>query len=181
MPDFACRNMTSPITLSLIPTKPAKWTRFVSFDYLRTPRGGVNVSSKIVHLTQWGRDKMAVMFFQTTFSDAFSWMKINEFRLKFHWSLFLRVQLTIFHHWFRSWLGAGQATSHYLNQWRLVYWRVFASLGFRASLTSRIDFPMVRIRIYNSGLCGDIITHPCPNSDGVKIWIGNYTPLHYVS
>ena len=24
-----------------------------------------------------------------------------EFRLKFHWSLFLRVQLTIFQHWFR--------------------------------------------------------------------------------
>ena len=33
--------------------------------------------------------------------DAFSWMKMNEFRLKFHWSLFLRVQLIIFHHWFR--------------------------------------------------------------------------------
>ena len=40
-----------------------------------------------------------------------------EFRLKFHWSLFLRVQLTIFQHWFRQWLGAEQATSHYLNQW----------------------------------------------------------------
>ena len=38
---------------------------------------------------------------QTTFSSAFSWMKMFEFRLKFHWSLFLRVQLTIFQHWFR--------------------------------------------------------------------------------
>ena len=36
-----------------------------------------------------------------TFSNAFSWMKIFEFRLKFHWSLFLRVQLTISQHWFR--------------------------------------------------------------------------------
>ena len=27
--------------------------------------------------------------FQTTFSNAFSWMKLYEFRLKFHWSLFL--------------------------------------------------------------------------------------------
>ena len=26
-------------------------------------------------------------------------------------------------------LGAGQWTSHYLNQWRLVYWRIYASLG----------------------------------------------------
>ena len=27
--------------------------------------------------------------------NAYSWMKLCEFRLKFHWSLFLRVQLTI--------------------------------------------------------------------------------------
>ena len=31
----------------------------------------------------------------------FSWMKVFEFRLEFNWSLFLGVQLTIFHHWFR--------------------------------------------------------------------------------
>ena len=31
---------------------------------------------------------------QTTFSNAFSRMKTYEFRLRFHWSLFLRVQLT---------------------------------------------------------------------------------------
>ena len=35
----------------------------------------------------------------------------------------------IFQHWFREWLGAVQATSHYLNQWWLVYWRIYASLG----------------------------------------------------
>ena len=50
-------------------------------------------------LTHWGRDKMAAIF-QTTFSDAFSWIKIYELRLIFHWVLFLRVQLTIFQHWF---------------------------------------------------------------------------------
>ena len=66
---------------------------------------------------------------QTTLSIAFSWIKMLEFRLNFHWSLFLRVQLTIFQHWFRQWLGAIQATSHYLNQWWLVYWRIYASLG----------------------------------------------------
>ena len=52
-----------------------------------------------------------------------------QFRLKFHWNLFLRVQLTIFHHWLRQWLGTVQATSHYLNQWWLVYRRICASLG----------------------------------------------------
>ena len=52
----------------------------------------------------------------TMFSDTFSWTKSVIFWLQFHWSLFLRVQLTIFQHWFRWWLGADQATSHYLNQ-----------------------------------------------------------------
>ena len=51
-------------------------------------------------LTHWGRDKMAAIF-QKTFSNAFSWMKMYEFHLRFDWSLFLRVRLTIFHHWFR--------------------------------------------------------------------------------
>ena len=38
--------------------------------------------------------------FRTTFSNAFYWMKMFEFGLKYHWSLFLRVQLTISQHWF---------------------------------------------------------------------------------
>ena len=52
------------------------------------------------HLTHWGRDKMDAIS-QTTFSNAFSWMKMHEFRLRFHWSLFLRLELTIFQLWFR--------------------------------------------------------------------------------
>ena len=51
-------------------------------------------------LTHWGQERMAAIS-QTTFSSAFSWMKIYEFRLKFHWSLCPRVQITIFQHWFR--------------------------------------------------------------------------------
>ena len=45
-------------------------------------------------LTHWGRDKMADIY-------VFSWIKTwpwpCEFRLIFHWSLCIRVQLTIFH------------------------------------------------------------------------------------
>ena len=66
---------------------------------------------------------------QTTLLIAFSWMKMWEVWLDFQWSLFLRVLLTIFQHWFRWWLGAEQATSHYLNQSWPVYWRIYASLG----------------------------------------------------
>ena len=64
--------------------------------------------------------------FPDTFWIGFSWMKMYEFRLEFHWGLFL---LTIFQHWFRKWLGTDQATSHYLNQSWLVYRRIYASLG----------------------------------------------------
>ena len=79
-------------------------------------------------LTHWGRNKMDSIS-QTTFWSAFSWMKMFKFRITFHWSLFLRVQLTIIQHWFRQWLGAVQATGHYLNQWCLDYRRIYASLG----------------------------------------------------
>ena len=43
--------------------------------------------------------KMAIVF--EIFSNAFYWMKLYEFWLTFHWSLFIRVQLTILHHCFR--------------------------------------------------------------------------------
>ena len=51
-------------------------------------------------LTHLLLDKMATIS-QTTFSNAFSWMKKFDFLLKCHWSLFLWVQLTITQHWFR--------------------------------------------------------------------------------
>ena len=44
----------------------------------------------IVCLTHWGRDKMATVL-QTTLSNAFSSMKMLEFRSRFHWNLFPRV------------------------------------------------------------------------------------------
>ena len=45
-------------------------------------------------LTHWGRDKMAAIS-QTTFSNAFSWMKIYQFRLRFHWKFFPREEIYI--------------------------------------------------------------------------------------
>ena len=78
--------------------------------------------------THWGRDKMAPIF-QMTFSIAFSWMKIYEFWLRFHWSFFFRLKLTIIQHWFRKWLGTSQVTSHCLSQWWLFYLHIYVSLG----------------------------------------------------
>ena len=65
---------------------------------------------------------------QTIFSNAFSSMKMFEFRLKFHWSLFPMVQLMIFQHCFRSWVSVVQATSHYLNRCWFVYRCIYTSL-----------------------------------------------------
>ena len=79
-------------------------------------------------LTHWGWYKMDNIL-QTTFSNVFSSMKIFEFRLTFHWSLFLRFQFTIFQHWFRYWVGTVQLTRHYLNQWWLDYRQIYVSLG----------------------------------------------------
>ena len=54
----------------------------------------------VFSLTHWGREKMAAII-QMTSSNAFSWMKMYQFRLRFYWNLFQRVQSTKFHHWFR--------------------------------------------------------------------------------
>ena len=51
-------------------------------------------------LTHLPLNKMAAIS-QTTFSNAFSLIKRFVDWYEFHWSLFPRVQLTIFRHWFR--------------------------------------------------------------------------------
>ena len=61
-------------------------------------------------------DKMATIL-AGNISIAFSWMKMIQFWFNFHCTMFPGVQLTISQHWLRYWLGAKQATSHYLNQW----------------------------------------------------------------
>ena len=136
------------------------------------------ISKILTHyvLTHWGWDKMAAIS-QTTLSNPFSWMKIFQFRIKFDWSLFLRFQLTIFQHWFRWWLGAGQATSHYLNQWWSVYWPGFIATGFfkfpwhfpDISLTD-YGFPWqnIRTKSWMTGFKGHISKWVTPGKDDVN-------------
>ena len=38
-----------------------------------------------------------------------------------------------------KWLGADEATSHYLNQWWLVYWCIYASLGITQWVNEPIE------------------------------------------
>ena len=119
-------------------------------------------------LTHWGRDKMAAIS-QTTLSNNFFRMKMFEFRLRFLWNLFPRPQLTIFHHCCRWWLGAGQATSHYLKQWWLIYRRIYASSGLN-ELTHLPLVPHTCIWVRESGQLW------------FRYWLGTYlAPSHYLN
>ena len=97
------------------------------WDLLRVNPMGCSTHKRQSIVPHWGRDQIAA-FSQATYSKAFSWMKMYTFPLRFHWSMFPMVQLTIFQHWCRQWLGTGQATSRYMNQWCLVYWHIYRSL-----------------------------------------------------
>ena len=71
---------------------PPLWHTWLAYSF------GVSLDSTQYRpwtaLTHWGRDKMAAIS-QTTFSNAFSWMNTYEFRIRFHWILFLMVEITI--------------------------------------------------------------------------------------
>ena len=77
------------------------WEKYLLLQTLYLPcawcRPG---NARRLGLTHWGQDKMDASF-QSTLPNAFSWMKMYKFHLRFHWSLFPRIQWTIFHHWFR--------------------------------------------------------------------------------
>ena len=64
---------------------------FLSFLNTKIAQAAWTNLSCIVHtwLTHQGRNIIAAIS-QTTFSNAFSWMKMHEFCLRFHWNLFLR-------------------------------------------------------------------------------------------
>ena len=77
-------------------------------------------------ITHWGR--VNVVIFQIKFSMHFLEWKL-WISLKISPKFFLRFQYTILQSLFRWWLGTDQSTSHYLNQWWTVYWRIYASHG----------------------------------------------------
>ena len=85
--------------------------------YLRDLQIACSCAVIVIRLYQhWGRDKIARRHFQM----HFEWKCMIASLL----NLFLRVQLTTFEHWFKYWLGAGQATSHCLNQCWLIHWHI---------------------------------------------------------
>ena len=79
-------------------------------------------------LTRWGRDKIDAIL-QTTFSNAISWKKMFEFRLKFHWSLFLKVQLAVFSIGSDNGLALNRRHAIISTNDDPVQWRIYTSLG----------------------------------------------------
>ena len=122
------------VTLSHYSSGNGQQCLWDSCGFTKHPTTGISYSLytdvivELVWVNTFGREKMADIS-QTTFSKNFSSLEIIEIWLRFQWSLFLRVQLAIFQHWFRRRLGAGQVTSHCLNQLWLVKGRIYASLG----------------------------------------------------
>ena len=64
-------------------------------------------------------------------------MKVLEFRLIFHWILFLGVQLTISQRWFRWWLGADDG---------IVFWCIYASLGLKELTVNKLFLDAVKTK-----------------------------------
>ena len=79
-------------------------------------------------LTLLPLDKMAAIL-QTTFLNAFSWLKKFDFWLKFYWNLFLRVQMKI------TGIGLDNGLVPMRRQAIIwinddpIHWRLYATLG----------------------------------------------------
>ena len=64
----------------------------MAWSIISASHDGVYKQQQIT-VTHWGREKTAAIS-QTTFWNAFSWMKMYEFCIRFHWIVFPRIQLT---------------------------------------------------------------------------------------
>ena len=88
--------------------------------------------------------------------DIFKCIVLNEnvwISIKISLKFVPSVRLTIFQHWLRKWLGAVQATSHYMNQWWLVYWRIYMSRGLIELTRSCIGSSVFHVfMVYRLGL-----------------------------
>ena len=77
-----------------------KWTTILSGDNGSMAKITFREQRTCWWLKHFKTETKRPPFSKTKFSDAFSWMKMYKVRLKFHWSLFPRVRLTRFQHWF---------------------------------------------------------------------------------
>ena len=106
--------------------------------YLNSDKSMLHTRVTCQDLTHLSLDKMSAVS-QTIFSDAFSWMKIFVFWLRFHWILFLMVQLTIAQHWFRYWLAPNRRQSIIWTNADTIQRRIYATVGGDVGPTPKVD------------------------------------------
>ena len=115
------------------------------------------LSYSLINITHWDRDKIDAIS-QTTFSDAFSWMKMCEFLLRFHWSLFPRIQYCS--------IGSDNGLVPARRQaiiWTndLVYQRIYASLGLNELTIALISW------LWSNSFIYGLLEYPMNDSVGL--------------
>ena len=94
------------------------------------------------------------------FKCIFSCLKMYKLRLRFHWSLFLRLKLTLFQHWLRWWLGTDQATAYNpLLYNRLHKYVMFMNYSAYWSCLTRLSSYLIKLWPVQHTLFFALITH----------------------
>ena len=107
-------------------------------------------------------DKMAVISPDDIF--RFSWMNSFVFWLKFHWSLFLRVQLTISSFGLDNGLAPNRRQAIIWTNADPIHWRIYAAPGGRS--------------VNVSNLCADsLLTTMCENSYSKFLQLLSFTVI----
>ena len=109
------------LMFSLICARMNCWANNREADDLRRHRTHYDVIVMITMFTHRSICKMAYIL-PTTFSNAFSWLKISKLQIKFHWNLFFRcpinnnVQLIITEHYFLLWFGERPSSAQMITK-----------------------------------------------------------------
>ena len=149
---------------------PTRWQAIIWVNTDPTP-WRIYASLGGGELTHWGRDKM-VNIFQTTFPNAFSWMKMFDFCTQFHLSFFLRVQLTIRQHWFRyNGLALNRRQAIIWTNDGLIWWHTHAPLGLNELTKLHFHMFFLEWQVLYFG----------PNFIEVCSWSSNWQQFNIVS
>ena len=109
-------------------------------------------------LMRWCQDRMAAIL-QMVLSKPFVARKLLFLIPVSHSSVFSRVQSKIIQHWYRYWLGAEKAKSHYLNKW----WPT-SMTHMCASRPQCVDHSRSVYACQRTCACVCIIVHVCKKS-----------------
>ena len=112
--------------------------------YARRVTGGI-ILSQLLWFLDTLRPRRNGHHFPDDIFICISLMHMYEFWLRFHWGLYLMVQLPIFQYWIGKWFGAGQMTSHCLNHWCIVHWHIYASLSLKGFLNASRNALVCRV------------------------------------